>query len=219
MSRKNFIKSIAAVGVEKYKEQFTGKSDRAQFNLGSIASRLSGAAGGGNTPTDTRRGIPTQSAKEGADYFDIQEGDFQNTFGNNLTAGVWSDLAEFVVGAQNAYNIGWGIADAPDVVGRWYMVLDDGAGNEVVGQARIKTRNSNDERVDTEIRGVPTSRLNTDPNDFRKQYAMPENRETDKVGEDSKAVLQFKLSSASAGTSVDFTAAATEVSIPASNYS
>lgn len=152
-------------------------------------------------------------------YAEISEGDFDNTFGSDLQAGVWRDLAEFVVDAQNKYNVGFGSADIPSTVGRWYMVLDDGAGNLVVGQARLKTRNSNDEQVETEVRSVHTRRLDTDPNTQSEQFAVPEVQKTDTVGEDSKVVLQFKLSGDSTGTAVDFTAANTVVQIPLTNYS
>lgn len=175
--------------------------------------------GGGSGPDSQRRGVPSASIEEGVSYDQIEAEDFDNTFGSNLTAGVWVDAAEFVCDAQNAYNVGWGMAEFPEVVGRWFMVLDDGSGNAVTGVARIKTRNSNDEQVDTEVRGVPTSRLDTDVSDYRKQYALAEIRQTPKVGEDSKIVLQFKLASGSVGTTIDFTAGATTVLIPVSNYS
>lgn len=160
-------------------------------------------------------GQPEGSA--GGRYEEIQEGDFDNTFGNNLTAGSWNTLAEFVVDAQNSYNVGFGKAEVESKVGRWYMVLDDGAGAEVVGEARIKTMNSNDENVDTEVKAVPTSRLNTDITDYRKQFAVGEQKSTAKVGEDSKIVLQFRLSSSSTGTSVDFPSST--IMLPATNYS
>ena len=164
--------------------------------------------------------VTGQPSNSGAGRFrDITEDDFENTYGDNLQAGTWRTLAEYIVEAQNRYNVGFGVATVPDKVGRWYMVLDDGSGNLVTGEARLKTMNSNDEQVETEQRAVPTSRLNTDPNDFRKQFALPENQNTLSVGEDSKIVLQFRLNSSSAGTSVDFSADATDINIPSTNYS
>lgn len=186
---------------------------------GNLVDRVTGMVGGGGSSEEARRGLPAASVEEGVDYDEIDSNRFTNTYGSNLTAGVWRDLAEFVADAQNAYNVGFGMQDYPERVGRWYMVLDDGAGNLVTGVARIKSRNSNDENVETEIRGVHTRRLNTVSDDYRRQFALEENRETNKVGEDSKIVLQFKLDGSSAGTSVDFTAAATVVAIPVSNYS
>jgi len=161
----------------------------------------------------------TGQTDERGRYAEIDADDWDNTFGSNLSSGVWRDLAEYVVEPQNQYNIGFAAASVPDRVGRWYMVLDDGNGNEVTGLARIKTRNSNDENVDTEVRAVHTRRLNTDANDFRKQYAVPESQNTPSVGEDSKIVLQFKLASGSTGTSVDFGADATVTQFPLTNYS
>lgn len=168
-------------------------------------------------PVDRLTGQSSQGRQ--GDYDEIDEDRWANTYGDDLQAGVWRDLAEFIADPQNEYNIGFGVSDVPARVGRWYMVLDDGAGNEVVGQARVKSRNSNDEAVETEIRGVPSRRLNSDPSDYRKQYAVPEVTNTDSIGEDSKFVLQFKLAGSSAGTSVDFTADATVVSLPITNFS
>lgn len=157
-------------------------------------------------------------------YAEISEDDFQNTFGSDLQAGVWRDLAEFVVDAQNKYNVGYGSAGVPSTVGRWYMALydptaDAGAGAYVTGHARIKSRNSNDEGVETEVRSVHTRRLDTDPNTPSEQFAVPEIERTATVGEDSKVVLQFKLSEDSVGTAVDFAAAETVVAIPLTNFS
>lgn len=165
---------------------------------------------------DSITGQPKGS--EGGSYDEIDEARFHNTFGNDLQAGVWRDLAEFVCGAQNQYNVGYASSENAQKVGRWYMVLADGAGNFVTGTARIKTRDSNDEGVDTEIRGIHTRRLDTVADDYTKQYAVEEQLNTPKVGEDSKIVLQFKLASSSTGTSVDFTAANTVVQIPLTNY-
>lgn len=201
---------IARVRYPRQTEPGLMDDERGQFG-----GNLSGLFGG--DPIDRITGQPKQSG--GGTYAEITEESWDNTFGSNLVAGSWQDLAEFVVNAQNEYNVGFGSADVPAAVGRWYMVLDDGAGNEVTGLARIKTRNSNDERVDTEVKEVHTRRLNTAANDYRQQYAVGERRETDRVGEDSKVVLQFNLSPDSTGTSVDFTAAATVNQIPLTNYS
>jgi len=186
--------------------------------LGQVRRRLQSAVGGGTGGSvETRRGVPDASAGEGVSPDTIRAEDWDNTFGSNLQAGVYRDAAEFVIGAQNAYNIGFGKAEFPDVVGRWYQILDDGNGNQVVGLSRLKTRNSNDERVDTEVRAVEAATLNANANDYRTQFALPENRETPKVGEDSKIVFQFKLSPSSTGTSIDFGDSTQK--IPLSNYS
>lgn len=226
MNRKTITGAVASACERCSRALFPSMDNRAQMGLGGIAQNIQGAlgnatggGGGGMRSSEQRRGVPSASVQEGVAYSTVEEGDFDNTFGDNLTAGVWVDLAEFVVGAQNAYNVGWGMAEFPDVVGRWFQALSDTNGNAVEGVARIKTRNSNDERVETEVRGIPTTRLDTDVSDYRKQQTLPENRSTAKVGEDSKIVLQFKLKSSSTGTSVDFAHADTNIVVPVSNYS
>lgn len=148
------------------------------------------------------QGKPNQS--QGGSPDTLEEQDFTSTFGSNLQAGEWVDAAVYTVEAQTQYNVGYGKADRPETMGRWYATFTDGAGNAVTGQCRILTRDANDENVDEEIAGVSTSRLDSDPNDFRKQKGTPEVLDTPKVGEDSKIILQFKLKSGSAGTSIDF---------------
>lgn len=190
--------------LQKAREFYTG-ADRAQ--LGGIFGNLGSAV-------DQITGKPKNS--RGGSYHDLEEQNFDNTFGSNLVAGSWKDAAEFIVSAQTEYNVGYGAADTESTVGRWFATLDDGAGNTVTGQCRIVTRNANDKAVETDISGVSTSRLNkSNPTE---QYKVPEVMDTNRVGEDSKIVFQFKLDSGSAGTSIDFTAAATEFRLSLTEY-
>lgn len=146
------------------------------------------------------------SGSDRGSQYTLEEQNFDNKFGSSLVAGSWKDAAEYIVPAQTAYNVGYGSADKESTVGRWYANFDDGGGNTVTGQARIVTRNANDKAVETDISAITTARLNANANDPRTQVAVPEILDTNKVGEDSKVVFQFKLDSNSTGTSIDFTA-------------
>ena len=141
---------------------------------------------------------------EGGSQFTLETDDLDNKFGSNLSAGSWVDAAEFVVPAQTAYNVGYGVADNEATVGRFYSHFEDGSSNNVEGQVRIVTRNANDKAVETDISALSTARLDSDASDFRRQVAVPEVLDTNKVGQDSKVVIQFKLKSSSTGTSIDF---------------
>jgi hypothetical protein len=178
------------------------QDDRAQMNF---LSNIAGSA------VDSISGKP-EGSQMGSEYV-LEEQNFDNTFGSNLTAGSWVDAAEFIVPAQTRYNVGYGSADKSATVGRWYANFEDGSSNAVVGQARIVTRNANDKAVETDISAVATSRLDTNQSDPRTQYAVPEILDTNKVGEDSKVVLQFKLDSGSTGTSIDFSASTFQLSL------
>lgn len=173
-----------------------------------VINQIMNAAG---SAVDQISGKP-QGSEMGSEYV-LEEQNFDNTFGSNLSAGSWVDAAEFIVNAQTQYNVGYGSADKDATVGRWYANFEDGSSNAVVGQARIVTRNANDKAVETDISAVATSRLDTNANDPRQQYAVPEILDTNRVGEDSKIVLQFKLDSGSTGTSIDFSASEFQLSL------
>lgn len=143
---------------------------------------------------------------ENGSLFTLETDDLDQTFGDNLTAGSWVDAAEFIVPAQTAYNVGYGVADNEATVGRFYANFEDGSSNEVKGQVRIITRNANDKAVETDISSLSTARLDSDISNYRQQVAVPEVLDTSKVGQDSKVVIQFKLKSGSSGTSIDFSA-------------
>lgn len=162
-------------------------------------------------PIDRLSGKPRGS--ERGSHFTLESDDFASTFGSNLEVDEWVDAAVFVVPAQTAYNVGFGTAENESTVGRWYASFDDGSGNTVSGQVRIVTRNARDKAVETDISSVSTSKIDADPNDYRTQYAVPEILDTNKVGEDSKVVLQFKLKSSSTGTSIDFSASDFELDL------
>lgn len=205
----------AKQGIERsFKKRTSDPSSRAQLGLGGILGQAQQTLG-------QVQGKPEGS--EGGRYAEIVAESFTGpqgtTWGDNLSPGDWIDLAQFTVRAQNQYNVGFGTADIPSKVGRWAMHLDDGSGNQVKGIARIKTRNANQEGVDTEVRSIHTRRLNKIGASHREQFAVPEQLETDRVGEDSNVVLQFKLANTSTGTTVDFSAQATKVTIPLTNYS
>jgi hypothetical protein len=143
---------------------------------------------------------------ENGSQFTLEEGDWDNTFGDNLVAGQWVDAAEFIVPAQTQYNVGYGVAGNEATVGRFYSHFEDGSGNVTAGQVRIVTRDANDKNVETDISSLSTSRLDADATDYRTQVAVPEVLDTNRVGQDSKVVMQFKLKSGSTGTSIDFPA-------------
>lgn len=165
---------------------------------------------------DEISGQPKQSS--GGSHFILTVSDFDTTWGDNIEAGAWVDVAEFIVGAQTQYNVGYGASDRPATVGRWYAVFQDGSGNVVKGQVRIVTRNANDKAVETDISGLSTTRLGGDPDDYRTLQAVPEVLATNRVGEDSKVVLQFNLDASSAGTSIDFGATPTKFELDLTRY-
>jgi len=166
---------------------------------------------------DDLTGQPRQSEREGGtrDTFEVQ--DFDTWYGDNLEAGAWVDLAEYVVEPQTAYRWGHGSAPVEETLGRMAAHFEDGAGNQVKGSVRLKTRNANDENADTEVAGIPTRKLDKLSASKRDKYAQPEVGA--KVGEESKLVVQFRLSSASAGTSIDETADPSEVEMDVTRYS
>jgi hypothetical protein len=178
--------------------------DRAQLGLGRGINRILGQS--------------KRAESQGGSEFTIEAHNFDNTYGSNLQSGTWVDLAEYIVGAQTAYNVGYGVADIPDKVGRFYAHFEDGSSNVVSGQVRILTRDANDKNVDTEISGMSTSRLDSDANDWRKQVAVPEIERTPKVGEDSKIVIQFKLDPGSTGTTIDMSASGTQFLLDTTQY-
>lgn len=203
MSVRERLKAGGAYAARAVRMAATSRPDdeRAQMDIfGSLGNALDQVSG---KPKGSERGS----------HYVLEEQNFTTTFGANLTAGSFQDAAEFVVPAQTRYNVGYGGSDAPATVGRWYANLEDGSGNAVTGQARIVTRNAQDKAVETDISAVATSRLDTSASDFRQQYAVPEIRDTNMVGEDSKVVLQFKLDSGSSGTSIDFTASTFQLSL------
>lgn len=152
------------------------------------------------------------SGSESGDHFTLEVDDFDRTE-SALTAGEFVDVAEFIVPAQTMYDVGYGSSQHQATVGRWFATFDDGAGNAVSGIVRIETRNARDKNVDTEISGVSTSRLDSDPTDYRTQYAVPQVTDTQPVGEDSKLVVKFKQKSGSAGTSIDWAASEFELDL------
>lgn len=152
---------------------------------------------------DDFTGQSRQSRNEGGSPDTFETEDFPTWNGDALSSGQWVDLAVYPVEAQTEYNVGYGTAAVESTVGRFFAAFEDGSGNAVSGQVRIKTRDANDGNVDTEISSISTARLNSNENDYTKQVAVPEVTNTPKVGEDSKIVVQFKLSSNSQGTSAD----------------
>jgi len=162
-------------------------------------------------PIDRMTGKPRGS--EAGSQFTLEADDFDNTFGSNLTAGSWVDAAEYIIPAQTQMNVGYGSSENPATVGRFYAAFEDDASNTTAGQVRIVTRNARDKAVETDISALSTARLNGDPNDYRTLQAVPEVLDTNRVGEDSKIVLQFKLNSGSTGTSIDFDASSFELDL------
>lgn len=157
------------------------------------------------------------AGSESGDHFTLEKDDFDRTE-SALTEGEFEDVAEYVVPAQTMYDVGYGSSQHEATVGRWYASFDDGNGNTVSGIVRVETRNARDKNVDTEISGVSTSRLDSDPSDYRTQYAVPQVTDTPPVGEDSKVVIKFKLKSGSTGTSIDWSADATDFELDLTEF-
>lgn len=153
----------------------------------------------------------------GGAFETFDEDDFDTFNGGNLQEGQYVDLAVYTVEAQTQYNVGFGKADRPENQGRFFAAFDDGAGAEVSGKVRIVTRTAQDKRPDTDVSGISTARLNTNVNDRRLQYPLPEIVDTPRVGEDSKIVLQFKLKPGSAGVAID--QAASTILLDVTEYS
>lgn len=166
---------------------------------------LSDMLGGGHLggKIDDITGQEKQSKQEGGTKDTFDEDRFTAWYGDNLQAGEWRTLAEYVVEPQTAYNIGHGSAPVEETVGRFYSVFMDGSGSETVGMVRVQTSNSHDENTDTEVSAIASQRLsNGSIGNKREQYAIPENTNTDKVGTDSKIKVLFKLKESSSGTNI-----------------
>lgn len=164
--------------------------------------KLSSGHLGGAINDVTGQSEKSKAAGGTRDTFDTAR--FTNFYGDNLVAGEWRTLAEYVVEPQTEYNVGFGSAPVDETVGRFYSQFKDGATTPqlVTGMVRITTTNSHDQNKDTEVSSIATQRLDTNAGDKTKQYAQPEVEDTDKVGPDSKIKVLFKLSASSAGTTI-----------------
>lgn len=150
---------------------------------------------------DDFTGQSEKSKKEGGNRGRLTLDDMTILGANALVEGTWVDLAEYEVEPQTEYKWGYGTSAVSETVGRILGAFDDGAGNAVDVDLRLKTRNGNDENENTEVSNIGADELTDASAAKRDQYAQPETGR--KVTTHSKMVVQARLNPGSAGTSID----------------
>lgn len=110
------------------------------------------------------------------------------------TAGIWTVVGRYKVGAQNLVRVGYGSPAFPDNQGYMYFAFyDDTATNSVLEEGKIRIVQRDSEGVISRVIGEwRTNELRGDVNDRKQKIALPEQVRFPFVGEDSYIELQFK---------------------------
>lgn len=149
----------------------------------------------------------------GADSFkrDFNVANF-DTFGGDVTAGKYTEIARFRVPSSTEYSWGYGRASAPENQGYLYVDLQNGTPGPVEGTIRF-TLQSATGREEIVVADFDTEKLNASKTDRTQQVPFPEQVSTPKASEDSFLVVKFDPAS---NDTIDD--AESEVILPVTEY-
>lgn len=159
-------------------------------------------------------GKPNQS--ESADAFsrEFNVGDF-DTFGGDVTAGKYIEIARFKVPADTEYSWGYGKASAPENQGYLYVDLQSGTPNPVEGTLRFTVESSTGRNTQV-VADFDTERLEASKTNREKQVPLPEQVSSALATEDAFLVIQLNAAPGNTDQTVDD--GESEVIIPATEY-
>lgn len=151
---------------------------------GAASAAVPSGAGTGLGFTTNPVGVPFKKTLTVSDFSGIGDGDV------TVTAGTYTTIGTYTVGAQRAATVGQGsIQNDPVNQGKIFIDLEDGTAADLDGWVRVVLANANETRTEVVLE-LRTERLSENPTDDTKWFHQPEFPL--KVGEDSKILIQFK---------------------------
>lgn len=182
--------------------------------MGLLDSLLGGLGGNIISNASATKGANVQTQQGFRSDVQIQDGDAAfDTVAEVIAlvgaAGVWTNLWEYTVPAQQAIRWGYGSPALAQNQGyMWFVLVDEGTGFDV-GVLRLAQMNARRtkslviaEVADRALHLTDSTTLITaTPTDKNTMTPLPEKREFPKVGEDSLLIVQYRLIAAT--TAVD----------------
>jgi len=142
---------------------------------------------------------------------DFNVGNF-DSFGGDVTAGKFTEIARFKVPSSTEYSFGYGRASAPDNQGYLYCDLQNDTPDPVEGTLRLELQSATG-RESTVVADFDTEKLDASKTDRTQQVPLPEQVSDPVATEDSFLVVKMD---AQANDSVD--SAESEIILPVTEY-
>lgn len=124
---------------------------------------------------------------------DFNVGNF-GSFGGDVTAGKFTEIARFQVPSSTEYSFGYGRANNPENQGYLYVDLQNGTPAEVEGTIRFALQSATG-RNEIVIADFDTEKLDASKTDRTQQVPFPEQVSDPKASEDSFLVIKFEPNS------------------------
>lgn len=157
-------------------------------------------------------GKSKQSAANSSFNRDFNQSDFDDDWGEDVTADAWTRLSEFTVPASTRYAWGYGSAKNPENQGYIYVLIQNGTPEEVTGTLRL-AQESPTGRKTLVVADFDSSTLHGSKSDRTQRIPLPEQVDKPQVSKDSKLVVEFNANSTD---TID--PANTEVILPVTEY-
>jgi len=117
-------------------------------------------------------GKSDEAAERSSFNRDFNVGNY-DSFGGDVTAGKFVEIARFQVPADTEYRWGYGAAKNPRNQGDLYTDLKDGGGSEVEGTIRFKIESATGRRTEV-VADYDTETLDASKTNSEKQEPFPE---------------------------------------------
>jgi hypothetical protein len=166
--------------------------------------------GGNSTPLGDILGQSEQSAQRKSFNRDFNISNF-DSFGGDVTAGKFTEVARFKVPADVEYRWGYGRATAPENQGYLYVDLQNGSANPVEGTIRFVIESATGRRQEV-IADYDTEKLDASKTDRTQQVPFPEQPNVTAT-QDAFLVVKFDPASNDTVSSSD-----SEVILPVTEY-
>lgn len=159
-------------------------------------------------------GMSREAANRKAFARDFQVGNF-DSFGGDLTAGKYIELARFQVPADTEYSWGYGRSSAPENQGYLYVDLQSATPNPVDGQIRFTVESSTGRKQEV-VKDIDTERLDASKTNRENMVPLPEQVSHALATQDAYLVVEIDASSGNVDQ--DVASGNSEVIIPVTEY-
>ena len=156
-------------------------------------------------------GKPAESAGRNSFNRELNVDNF-DSFGGDVTAGKFTEIARFRVPSDTEYAWGYGSAKNPDNQGRLFINLQNATPAEVEGTIRFTVESSTGRNTEV-VSDFDTERLDASKTDRTQMVALPEQIGSALATEDAYLVVQMNPN---ASDTID--AGNSDVIIPVTEY-
>lgn len=156
-------------------------------------------------------GTPQETANRKGFSRELNVDDF-DSFGGDVTAGKFTEVARFQVPSDTEYSWGYGAANNPENQGYLYVDLQNGTPAAVEGTLRFTVESSTGRRTEV-VKDVDTERLDASKTDRTQMVPFPEQVSSALAKADGYLVIQLNPTANDTVSEAN-----SEVIIPATEY-